>query len=64
MGENICKQSNQQRINFIQMFHTALYQKNKQRNLKKRVRRSEQIFLQRRQKDGHKAYEKMLNIAS
>ena len=37
MGENICKQCNQQAINFqnIQTAHTAQYQKNKQPNQKK-----------------------------
>ena len=36
MGENICKQSNQQGINLqnMQTAHTAQYQKNKQPNQK------------------------------
>ena len=65
MGENICKQSNQQGINLqnIQTAHAALCQKNKQPN-QKMGRSSEQTFLQRRHTDGQKAQEKMLNITN
>ena len=64
MGENICKRSNQQVINLqnIQIAHAALYQKTKQPNQK--MVRSKQTFLQRRQIDGQKAHEKMLNITN
>ena len=59
MGENICKQCNQQGINLqnIQTAHAAQYQKNKQPN-QKMGRRSKQTFLQRRHRDGQEALEK------
>ena len=65
MGENICKQWNQQGINFqnIQTAHTAQYQKNKQPN-PKLGRKSKQTFLQRRHADGQQAHEMMLNITN
>ena len=60
-----CLQSNQQEINFqnIQTAYVALCQKNKQPN-QKMGRRSKQTFLQRRQTDGQKPHEKMLNISN
>ena len=53
MGENICKQYDQQRDNIqnIQAAHVAQYQENQQPNQKKR-RRLKQTFLQRRPTDG------------
>ena len=53
MGKNICKQSNQQGVNFqnIQVAHTAQYQKNKQLN-QKVGKRPKETFLQRRHTDG------------
>ena len=57
MGENICKCSNQQGINFQhkQTAHAAHYQKNPNNPIMKIVRISKQTFLQRRHTDGHKA---------
>ena len=65
MGENICKQSDQQGINFqnTQTAYVARYQKNKQPN-KKMSGRSKQAFLQRRHADDQEAHEKMLNITN
>ena len=65
MGENICKQSNQQGINLqnIHIAHPAQYQK-KPNNPIKNGRKSKQTFLHRRYTDGQKAQEKMLNITN
>ena len=65
MGENICKQSNGQRINLqnIQTAHVAQYQKNKQPN-HKMGRRPKQTFLQRRHTEGQEAHRKMFNITN
>ena len=65
MGENIYKQSDRQGINLqnIQTAHAAQYPKNKPPN-QKMGRRPKQTFLQRRQTDGQKAHEKMLNITN
>ena len=65
MGEDICKQCNQQGLNFqnTQTVHIIQYQKNEQPN-QKMGRRSKQIFLQRRHTDDQQAHEKMLIIAN
>ena len=65
MGENICKQCNQQGLNFqnIQTAHAIQYLKNKQPN-QKMGRRPKQPFLQKRHTDGQQAHEKMLNTAN
>ena len=59
MGENICKWSNQQRINLqnIQITHTAQYQNSKQIN-QKIGERPKQTILQRRHIDGQKNMKK------
>ena len=64
MGENICKWSYWQRINFqnLQAAHAAQYQK-KQPN-PKMGRRPKQTFLQRRHTDGQQAHEKTLKITN
>ena len=63
MKENSFKQCNQQGLNLqnIKTTHTTQQQENKQPNLKM-SKRPEQIFLQRRHKNGQQAREKMLNI--
>ena len=64
MGENICKQSNWQRINlqYIQTVHVVQYQKNKQPNVKKMSRKYKQTFRQRKHTDGLEAHKKVLNV--
>ena len=61
--KNICIRSDRQGINHqnTKTAYAAQYQKNKQSN-QKMGRRSKQTFLQRRQTNGRKAHEKMLNI--
>ena len=65
MGENICKQSKQQGINLqsIQTAHASQYKKSKKIS-QKMGRRSKQTFLLRRNTDGQKAHEEMLNITN
>ena len=65
MGENICKQCDQQGVSIqnIQTAPIAPYRKNKQPN-KKMGQRPKQTFFQRRHIDDQKAHEKMLNIAN
>ena len=55
-----------QEINFqnIQPAHVALCQEKTKAHNQKMGRRSKQTFLQRRQTDGKKAHEKMLNITN
>ena len=64
MGENACKQCDQQGINLqnIQTAPAALHPKNKQLN-QKVSRGSKQTFLQKRHTDGQQTHAKMLNIA-
>ena len=59
MGENICKQCNQQQINIqnMQTVHIAQYQKDKQPN-QNMGRRSKKTFHQRRHTDNQQAHEK------
>ena len=65
LGESICKQCNQQGLNFqnIQNAHIIWYIKKKNLN-KKRGGRPKQTFLQRKHTDGQQAHEKMLNITN
>ena len=65
MGENICKQCDQQGISLqnLQIAHVAQYQESKQPN-QKMGRRSKQTFLQRIYVDSQQAQEKMFNIAN
>ena len=64
MGENICKQCDQQGINFqnIQTVYTTQYWKNKPNQ--KMGRRFKQTFLQRSHTSGQQAHQKMLNITN
>ena len=64
MGENTCKQCDQQGINLqnIQTAPAALHPKNKQLN-QKMSRGFKQTFLQKRHTDGQQAHGKMLSIA-
>ena len=59
------KQSNRQRINLknTEAAPAAQFQKNKQPN-QKMGRRPKQTFLQKRHRDGQKAFEKTLNIVN
>ena len=59
LGENICKQCNQQQINIQNMrtVHIARYQKGKQPN-QNMGRRSKKILHQRRDTDDQQAHEK------
>ena len=65
MGENICKQCDQQGISLqnLQIAHVAQYQESKQPN-QKMGRRYKWTFLQRRHIDGQKTYEKIINIVN
>ena len=63
MGENLCKQSNQQGINLQSIQLMQLYTL-KKGPVKKMLRKNKQIFFQRRKADGQKAHEKMLNITN
>ena len=70
MGENICRQCNQQGINLQnlktnkQTAHVAQYKKKKKPN-QKMGRRPVLPFIQRRRHtDGQQAHEKMLNITN
>ena len=64
-GENICKRSNRQRINFqnIQEAHEAQYQKYKEPN-PLMGRSCKQTFFQRRYRDCQQAHERILNITN
>ena len=59
MGENICKQCDQQGVNVqnIQTAHATQYQENKQPNLKGGIR-PKYTFFQRRHTDGQQAQKK------
>ena len=65
MGENTCKQCDQQGLNLqnIQTAPAALHPKNKQLN-QKMSRGFKQTFLQKRHTDGQKAHEKMPDMAN
>ena len=68
LGENVCKQCNQQGINFqnMQRAHVAQYslpKQTKQPN-QKMGRRSKKTFLQKRNTVGQNSHEKMFNIAT
>ena len=64
MGENICKQCDQQRIN-LQSLDTAHEAQSKKNFFNQKMgRRPKQTFLQRRHTYGQEAHEMIFNITS
>ena len=66
MGENICKRSNRQAINFqnIQTAHAVLGQKKNKQPIKKCVEGLNRHFSKDNIQMANKVHEKMLNITS